>query len=185
MAIKLLTSRGVPAWSFRSRRLLKMSAYVVWDYILRRLLTICIQSSFDLFTFPDFGNRYVLRRSRVGSGINIDPSLVSPLDPVEAAKRLAAYTAVDNHIRPEDKVGHHTWMCELAQSNHYRSLALAPVRTIHYTPLSHLTGTCRFHSAIRCGAHPATGRGTKQRSRVSPYRISVATAHHTCRPAPR
>jgi len=29
---------------------------------------------------------------------------VSPLDAVEAAKRLAAYTAVDRHIRPEDKV---------------------------------------------------------------------------------
>ncbi|KAF8483616.1 ribose-5-phosphate isomerase [Russula ochroleuca] len=31
-------------------------------------------------------------------------SRVSPLDAVEAAKRLAAYTAVDRHIRPEDKV---------------------------------------------------------------------------------
>ena len=31
---------------------------------------------------------------------------VSPLDAVEEAKRLAAYTAVDRHIRPEDKVRH-------------------------------------------------------------------------------
>jgi hypothetical protein len=45
-----------------TRRLLTMSAYVARNCILRHLLLLPMQSSFNLLAFLDFGNRYVLRR---------------------------------------------------------------------------------------------------------------------------
>jgi hypothetical protein len=43
-------------------KLLTMSAYVARNCILRHLLLLRMQSSFNLLSFLDFGTRYVLRR---------------------------------------------------------------------------------------------------------------------------
>jgi hypothetical protein len=82
----------------------------------------------------------------MGSRININPSLASPLDPVEAAKRLAAYTAVDKHIRPKDKVGHDTWFVNCAiKPRQIIGIGSGADNSLHSTKLSY-----RYMQAPQC-----------------------------------
>lgn len=71
------------------------------DYVLMRYVqpsfknTLVGRSSWYALCFTTASLTYIYRAFSA-----------TPLNTVEASKRLAAYTAVDRHVLPEDKVGH-------------------------------------------------------------------------------
>ena len=70
------------------------------DYVLTR----DVQPSFN--TLVGHGSRYALCFTIASLTSIYWAFSATPLNTVEASKRLAAYTAVDRHVLPEDKVGH-------------------------------------------------------------------------------
>ena len=127
----------------------------------RHTYALCtrVQSSFNIFGRNSWYALYLTTASLT----SIHRALsTAPLSTVEASKRLAAYTAVDKHILPEDKVGHNNWgaltMCD--EQNHRRSSESVLVRAAHSPSHKPLTSARRLHSTIRRRAHSTTGRGT-------------------------
>ena len=99
-------------------------------------------------------------------------TVVPPTSMVEAAKRLAAWTAVDRHIHPEHKVRPSIWLSSDRSSPCGKVIGIGSGEgEVDRDLTSPFTSrVLRFYRPIRCGAHSSPGRGTEQGPSVHPNR---------------
>ena len=114
------------------------------------------------------------------------PTVPTPTSVVEAAKRLAAWTAVDRHILPEHKVRRYV------SNIHVVLLVFNPVRrakvigigsgralsVVHRTMYADYPPVLIRLDRPLCGrAHRRAGQGGQQRPGLHPYWYVVSVSH--------
>lgn len=103
---------------------------------------------------------------------------------IEAAKRLAAYSAVDHHIFPHHKAREPcSPETRTDGSSHSRSLASA--RVCRPPRLTRVAQRRRLDGALRRRAHHRPGGGSQQGAHFHPYRYALLhsrapVTHQTC-----